>query len=100
MIPSLRGALATKQSIYPLCRGMDCFVSLAMTVSLHLPRRQILDPHAVAIPDDLGDPLPVAVGVLALVAEIAYRSRFFHQLRQLVELLFGLRGLQMPRIDP
>jgi hypothetical protein len=28
---SLRGALATKQSIYPLCRAMDCFASLAMT---------------------------------------------------------------------
>ena len=24
-VPSLRGALATKQSIYPLCRNMDCF---------------------------------------------------------------------------
>src|SRR6478609_6840683 len=28
---SLRGALATKQSIYPLYRDMDCFASLAMT---------------------------------------------------------------------
>jgi hypothetical protein len=23
---------ATKQSIYPLCRDMDCFASLAMTI--------------------------------------------------------------------
>jgi hypothetical protein len=30
---SLRGALATKQSILPLCGTMDCFASLAMTVS-------------------------------------------------------------------
>src|SRR4051812_23326723 len=30
--PSLRGALATKQSTYPLCRAMDCFAALAMTV--------------------------------------------------------------------
>src|SRR3979409_1873041 len=29
---SLRGALATKQSILSLCRAMDCFASLAMTV--------------------------------------------------------------------
>src|ERR1700676_1257096 len=29
--PSLRGALATKQSILSLRRGMDCFASLAMT---------------------------------------------------------------------
>jgi hypothetical protein len=26
-----KGALATKQSIDPLCREMDCFASLAMT---------------------------------------------------------------------
>ena len=29
--PSLRGALATKQSILSSCGGMDCFASLAMT---------------------------------------------------------------------
>src|SRR3954447_5247225 len=29
--PSLRGATATKQSIYPRCRAMDWFASLAMT---------------------------------------------------------------------
>ena len=27
-----KGAKATKQSNFPLCRGMDCFASLAMTV--------------------------------------------------------------------
>ena len=31
-LSSLRGALATKQSTYPLCREMDCFAALAMTV--------------------------------------------------------------------
>jgi hypothetical protein len=30
-LPSLRGALATKQSILSLCREMDRFASLAMT---------------------------------------------------------------------
>jgi hypothetical protein len=29
-----QGSDATKQSIYPLCRDMDCFASLAMTVAL------------------------------------------------------------------
>jgi len=28
----LREALATKQSIYPLCRAVDCFAPLALTV--------------------------------------------------------------------
>jgi hypothetical protein len=28
--PSLRGAQATKQSIYPLCRAMDCFAAVAL----------------------------------------------------------------------
>jgi len=31
--PSLGGAKATKQSIHPSCRAMDCFASLAMTVA-------------------------------------------------------------------
>ncbi len=26
-----QGSAATKQSIHPLCRAMDCFASLAMT---------------------------------------------------------------------
>jgi hypothetical protein len=43
-LPSLRGALATKQSIYPLRRGMDCFAALAMTV---------LDVRRPSIPETL-----------------------------------------------
>ena len=34
------GANATKQSIYPLCREVDCFASLAMTRKGH----GVLDP--------------------------------------------------------
>src|ERR1700730_14719408 len=41
--PSLRGALATKQSIlspgYLLCRAMDCFATLAMTIVLLFENR-------------------------------------------------------------
>ena len=49
--PSLRGALATKQSIYPLCRAMDCFASLAMAVSGGLlPLRTLERPQQVALP--------------------------------------------------
>src|SRR4051812_5404209 len=42
-MPSLRGALATKQSIRSFCRAMDCFAALAMTASrptLFLNERQ------------------------------------------------------------
>ena len=46
---------------------------------LDLRRHQILHPHPVAVLDDLRDPLPVAVGVVALVAEQADRAGFFHQ---------------------
>src|SRR5438132_14006729 len=59
----------------------------------------MLSPDAVAALDDLGDPLPVATAVIALVAENADRAGLVDQCRQLVELLFGLRGLQMRRID-
>jgi hypothetical protein len=45
-----------------------------MTGPLHLLRRQILDPDAVTLPDDLGDPLPVAFAVIALVAQDANRT--------------------------
>ena len=31
-----QGSVATKQSIHPLCRAMDCFASLAMTAGLYL----------------------------------------------------------------
>src|SRR5882724_2625531 len=65
----------------------------------NLLRRQIFYLHAVAVLDDLGDPLPVAVAVVALVAENADRAGLVHQRRQLVEFLPGLRGFQMRRID-
>jgi hypothetical protein len=29
---------ATKQSIHPLCRNVDCFASLAMTTAAHVPQ--------------------------------------------------------------
>src|SRR5438874_328653 len=64
---------------------------------LHLFRRQILDSDAVAVFDDFGNPLAVAMSVVALVAENADRAGFFHQRRQLVEFLPGPRVLQMRR---
>src|SRR6266511_5728386 len=48
----------------------------------HLRRDQILHLHAVAILDDLGDPLPVALGMIALVAENADRTGLVNQRRQ------------------
>src|SRR5436309_3853635 len=66
---------------------------------LHLRRDQILHLHAVALFDDLRDPLPVALGMVALITEDAHRPRLVHQRRQLVELLLRLRRLQMRRID-
>ena len=39
--------------------------------------------------------LPVAVGVVALVAEQADRAGFLHQRRQFVELFPGLRRFQV-----
>ena len=66
---------------------------------LHLLRNQILDPHPVAVFDDLGDPLPVALPVVALVAEDADRAGFLDERRQLAEFFFRLRCLQMPGID-
>ena len=66
---------------------------------LNLRRDQILHLHAVAVLDDLGDPLPVAMGMVALIAEDAHRTRLVHQRRQLVEFLLRLRRLQMRRID-
>jgi len=64
-----------------------------------LRRDQIFDPDAVARLDDLGDPLPMAMLVIALVAENADRPGFLDQRRQLVELFPGLRRLQVRRID-
>src|SRR3954466_13878094 len=73
--------------------------ALIRATALHLRRDQILHLHAVALFDDLRDPLPVAMGMVALIAENAHRTRLLHQRRQLVELLLGLRRLQMRRID-
>ena len=42
---------------------------------------------------------PVAMAVVALVAEQAHRPRFLHQCRQLVEFFTGLRRLQVFCID-
>src|SRR4029453_8049904 len=60
---------------------------------------QILHLHAVARLDDLRDPLPVAMGMVALITENAHRTRLLYQRRKLVELLLRLRRLQMRRID-
>src|SRR5437764_8805461 len=66
---------------------------------LHLRCDQILHLHAVAVFDDLRDPLPVAMSVIALITENADRTGLVHQRRQLVELLLRLRRLQVRRID-
>src|SRR5687767_9670783 len=73
--------------------------ALIRATALHLRRDQILHLHAVAFFDDLGDPLPVAMRVVALITENAHRTRLVHQRRKLVELLLRLRRLQMRRID-
>src|SRR5207249_526368 len=80
--------------------GMGPPALLAPTEDLHLRCGQVLHAHPVAILDDLRDPLPVAMSVVALVAEDADRSRFLHQRRQLVEFFLCLRRLQVLRIDP
>src|SRR3954463_15739390 len=72
---------------------------LIRATALNLRRDQILHLHAVALFDDLRDPLPVAMGMVALITENAHRTRFLHQRRQFVELLLRLRRLQMRRID-
>ena len=45
--PSLRGANATKQSMPPPSRGMDCFAPLAMT---WMGRRMLDTPHVWDMP--------------------------------------------------
>ena len=62
---------------------------------LHLPPRQILHLHPVALLDDLGDPLPVTLRMVALVAEDAHGAGFLHQRGELVEFFPGLRRLEM-----
>ena len=71
----------------------------ALFAALQLRRRQILNSNAVAILDDLRDPSPMAVQVIALVTEDADRSRFPDQRGQLVEFFPGLHRLQMRRVD-
>ena len=56
---------------------------------LHLLRRQILHLHAIAVFDDLGDPLPVALLMVALVAENADRTGLLHQRREFVEFFLA-----------
>src|SRR6187549_2288229 len=73
--------------------------ALIRATALNRRRDEILHLHAIAILDDLRDPLPVAMGVVALITENAYRTRLVDQRRQLVELLPGLRCLQVGRID-
>src|SRR5580698_5399743 len=57
---------------------------------LDLRRGQVFDFDAVAVFDDLGDPAPVAMLMIALIAENADRAGFLHQRRQLVEFFPGL----------
>ena len=63
-------------------------------------RHRVLHLHAVALLDHLGDPPPVAMVVVALVAEKADARPDLHQRREFVELFPGLRRLQVLRIDP
>jgi hypothetical protein len=65
----------------------------------HLLRRQILDPDAVALLDDLGDPVPVALAVIALVAEDADRAGLLDQRGEFVEFFPCLRRLQVLGVD-
>ena len=70
---------------------------LIRATSLHLRRDQIFYFHPVAVLDDLRDPLPVAMRMVALITENADRTGLVHQRRQLVELLLCLRRIQMRR---
>src|SRR3979490_154578 len=72
---------------------------LAPERRLNLGRDQIFPLPPVAILDDLRDPLPVAMLVIALVAEDADRPGFPDQRRQLIEFFPGLRCLEVFRID-
>src|SRR4051794_3797457 len=58
---------------------------------LHLPPLQIHHRRPIALLDDLRDPLPVALRVVAFVAEDADRAGFFNQRRELVEFFPRLR---------
>ena len=82
-----------------MVQAPDIASLIRATHTSHLRRDQILDLDAVAVFDDLGDPLPVALQVIALVAENTDRPGFFDQRRQLVEFFPRLRCLQMRRVD-
>src|SRR5436853_2710268 len=58
---SLRGALAMKQSIYPLCRAMDCFASLAMTW-------MVLRHSQLSSPAHAGDPVRAGFSAQSLAS--------------------------------
>src|ERR1700744_3579395 len=66
---------------------------------LDLRRSQIFDADAVAVFDDLGDPPPMAVEMIAFVAEDADRSGLLDQLGQLVEFFPGLGRFQVLGVD-
>ena len=66
------GPAPSKSAVADLANG---WARPGMTAS-HLRRDQIFDLHAIARLDDLGDPLPMATLVIALVAENANRSGF------------------------
>ena len=50
-----------------------------MTVFYICGADQILDLHTVALLDDLGNPAPVAVLVVAFIAEQAHRAGLLYQ---------------------
>ena len=62
-------------------------------------RGQILDLDAVAVFNDLGDPPPMTVEMIAFVAQDADRSGLLDQLGQLVEFFLRLSRLQVLGVD-
>src|SRR5881392_378432 len=65
----------------------------------HLPRLEVFHLHPIALFDDLRNPLPVAMPVVALVAEKTDRTGLPDQRRQLVQFFSGLRCLQVLGVD-
>src|SRR5258707_4215105 len=81
--PSLRGALATKQSSYPLCRAMDCFASLAMTLMEFCSRLPRLTAHCAVTSRHQGRPLKSRPGRNVHAPELNQFPRAFARLPQL-----------------
>src|SRR3954452_18256929 len=79
--------------------GLATLSRPGMTTWLHLPPRQILHRHPIAFLDHLRDHLAVAMGAVALVAEQADGAGLLYQRGELVHLFFGLRRLQVLRVD-